>query len=105
MKLFMKRSALVLLLMFMYLAPVYAGNLFAEAENVGTVTSIFPETGLIIIDGKRYPVSKNVTVMSGRGAALNNGLAGLHGGEHIQFAVDPESNQPVITGIIVVTDR
>ena len=91
--------------MFMALSGVsLADNPFARAEIIGKVTSVFPEAGLIMINGTRYEVAKDVVVLDESGNALEGGIKALESGMNIEYGFSSDSNKPGVAFIILSTD-
>jgi hypothetical protein len=96
------RKVLIMACMFMVLSGVsIADNPFARAEMGGVVTSVFPEAGLIMIDGSRYKLANDVQILDISGNALEGGVKALQSGMSIQYGSSGDANNPGISVIIV----
>ena len=91
--------------MFMALSGVaIADNPFARAEIIGKVTSVFPEAGLIMINGTRYEVTKDVVVLDESGNPLEGGIKALESGMRIQYGFSSDANKRGVAFIILSND-
>ena len=80
---------------------VAADNPFARAEIGGAVTSVFPEAGVIMIDGARYTIAADVLVLDNAGNAIEGGVKALQSGMKIQYGFSSDGNNPGVAYIIV----
>jgi hypothetical protein len=89
------------------IAPLvsFAANPYAQAEVVGTVGSVFPEAGYIVVNGKKFAVSKKLQILSRFGGEAPAELREIKSGMAIQYALDKNESEPTISIIIVEGDN
>ena len=96
------RKTFIMACMFMALCSVaIADNPFARAEAGGTVTSVFPEAGLIMINGSRYKIANDIQVLDDLGNPIEGGVKALQSGMSIQYGFSSDANKPGVAFIIV----
>lgn len=83
---------------------VAADNPFAKAEATGSVSSVFPEAGVILIDGAKYMLAEDVLVIGDDGNAIEGGVKALGAGTPIEYGVSRASGKSFVSVIIVTGD-
>jgi hypothetical protein len=83
---------------------VAADNLFAQAEATGSVSSVFPEAGVILINGARYTLAEDVQVIADNGSAIEGGVKSLTSGMPIEYGFSQVKGKSVVSVIIVTGD-
>jgi len=95
--------ALYAILSFVPVSAV-AGNVYAQAEAVGKVSTVFPESRVVVINGQKYRVADDAKILGIKNKNAENLLAEIEAGARIQYATQ-NINRETIISIIIVTDE
>jgi hypothetical protein len=93
---------LLMLLAFGLVSPVTS---LAEPEAMGRVTGVFPESGIVVINGQKYMVSNNAQVYGRIDKESENPLKGLKSGMNVLYEIGTVNGQPVVSTIVVTGDE
>ena len=88
----------LLLIAFVTVLP---GVSVAEPEAMGRVTGIFPESGIVVINGQKYMLSNNVRVSGRVDESSKNPLYSLKSGMNVLYGGEFVNGKLIISDIII----
>jgi len=94
-----------LVLLLVAVVTVMPGVSFSEPEAMGRVTGIFPESGIVVINGQKYMLSDNVQVNGRVDGGSNNPLYSLKSGMNVLYGGEYVNGKLVVSEIIITGEE
>ena len=98
-------SSIVFSLVLFTFGLVLPVSSLAEPEAMGRVTGVFPESGIVVINGQKYMVSNSAEVYGRLDEENKNSLKGLKSGMNVLYEIRTVNGQPVVSTIVVTGDE
>jgi hypothetical protein len=95
-------SFILLLLAFVTVLPATS---LAEPEAMGRVTGIFPESGILVINGQKYTLSDDVRVSGRVDEGRENPLYSLKSGMNVLYGGEFVNGKMIVSEIIITGEE